>query len=72
MRKTQQKRLRVRRRDTFLKRESCSTNQMKKELQERVSAQVCQVLSMLTAFGTVKDSKDFDKNAFGGMIWMKA
>ena len=45
---------------------------MKKELQERVSAQVCQVLSMLTAFGTVKDSKDFDKNAFGGMIWMKA
>ena len=27
---------------------------------------------MLTAFGTVKDSKDFDKNTFGGMIGMKA
>ena len=27
---------------------------------------------MLTAFGTVKDSKDFDKNTLGGIIGMKA
>ena len=72
MRKIQQRRLRVRKRVTFLRRESCSRNQTKTELQEGVHAQICQVLSMLIAFGIVKDIKDLDKNTFGGMVGMKA
>lgn len=31
------------RRVTFLKRQSCSRNQMKKELQGRINAQICQI-----------------------------
>lgn len=52
MRKTQQSRLRDRR-VTLPKRESCSKTQRKKKLQERINAQICQMLPVIIAFGTV-------------------
>lgn len=50
----------------FLKREHCSRSQMKKRLQGRITAPICQVLQMTTAVCNVKDINDLDKNASGG------
>lgn len=43
-----------------------------KKLQERINAQICQMLPTITAFGIAEDTDDLDKNTSGKVAGMKA